>query len=96
MKHRENLIQSIKKHTSVNGLHVLNVFVKKPFIETAPDSEENELSVEPWYSGELMKYYHDWMFHLCEEIIFDCNSGGIPHKHCMQRVITEKIGEVEI
>lgn len=91
LKHREKLIQSIKEHTSINGLHALNVFVKKPFIETAPDSEENELSADPWYSGELMKYYHDWMFHSSEEVIFDCNSGGIAHKHCMDVVITQKL-----
>lgn len=92
LKHREKLIQSIKEYTSINGLHALNVFLKKPFVEAAPDSEEKELLTDPWYSGELMRYYHDWMFHSCEEIIFDCNSGGIPHKHCMQIVIAEKLG----
>jgi len=92
LKHREKLIQSIKEYTSINGLHALNVFLKKPFVEAAPDSEEKELLTDPWYSGELMRYYHDWMFYSCEEIIFDCNSGGIPHKHCMQIVIAEKLG----
>ena len=55
-----------------------------------PDSEEAELKNEPWYSGELMRHYHDWVFHKYEEEIFDCNSGGIPHKHCMNKMIAEK------
>ena len=91
LKHRERLIQSIKKHTLNGGMHALNVFVKKPFIKMAPDSEEKELSADSWYSGELMRYYHDWMFHSSEEVIFDCNSGGIPHKHCMNIIIAEKV-----
>lgn len=51
-----------------------------------------EKAVEPWRSGELAGYYHDWLFHQNEEIIFDCNSGGIPHKHCMDILIGEKPG----
>lgn len=88
---RERFIQSLKEHTAANGVHALNVFVKKPFIETAPDSEEAELKNEPWYSGELMRYYHDWLFHIYGEDIFDCNSGGIPHKHCMNRMVAENV-----
>lgn len=88
---RKNFFEGLKKHTNLNGLNVLNVFVSKPFIGLAPDSEEVERQVEPWYSGELTNYYHDWLFHTNEEIIFDCNSGGIPHKHCMDIVIAEKM-----
>lgn len=33
----------------------------------------------------------DWMFHKYEEEIFDCNSGGIPHKHCMNTMVAEII-----
>lgn len=86
---RERFIQNLKEHTAMNGIHAINVFVKKPFIEDAPDSEEAELRNEPWYSGELMRYYHDWIFNKYEEEIFDCNSGGIPHKHCMNRMVAE-------
>ena len=45
-----------------------------------------------WYSGELFGYYHDWLFHMCREEIFDCNSGGIPHQHCMDTLIAQKQG----
>lgn len=86
---RKDFINNLKIHTSINGIHVLNVFVKKPFIQDAVDSEKKELENAPWYSGELFTYYHDWLFHTCKEEIFDCNSGGIPHKHCMDTLIAE-------
>ena len=47
LKHREKLIQSIKEYTSINGLNALNVFLKKPFVEAAPDCEEKELLTDP-------------------------------------------------
>ena len=52
--------------------------------------EEREKIVEPWFSGELAYYFHDWYIHKSEEIIFDCHSGGIPHKHCMSILVAEK------
>ena len=87
---RESFIRNLKDHTADKGIHALNVFVKKPFIDMAPDSEEAELKNEPWYSGELMQHYHDWVFYEYKEEIFDCNSGGIPHKHCMNKMLAEK------
>lgn len=87
---RKDFFASLKEYTAPDGIHALNVFVAKPFIEAAPDSEEAERLVEPWLSGELAGYYHDWLFHQNEEIIFDCNSGGVPHKHCMDILIAEK------
>lgn len=44
-----------------------------------------------WQSGELLQYYHDWKIELLEEVIFDCDSSGVPHKHCMDVVIARKI-----
>ena len=29
----------------------------------------------------------------CREEVFDCNSGGTPHRHCMDTLIAQKIGE---
>ena len=42
-------------------------------------------------SGELFMLYHDWKLHKTEEIIFNCNSGGIPHQHCMDIMIAERM-----
>lgn len=89
---RKELCDSLKTHTADGGLNALNVFVEKPFITRAPDSTRDEEKRHPWRSGELFGYYHDWQFHTCKEEIFDCNSGGKPHKHCMDTLIARKIG----
>jgi len=87
---RKEFFDNLKIHTAQGGIHAVNAFVRKPFIELAPDMEEAEREVEPWLSGELAGYYHDWLFHKNEEHIFDCNSSGVPHKHCMDILIAEK------
>ena len=89
---RKELCESMKKYTANGGINALNVFVQKPFIKCARDSTKDEEKRHLWYSGELFEYYHDWMFHTCREEIFDCNSGGIPHKHCMDTLIAQKVG----
>lgn len=58
---------------------------------TAPDLEEAERAVPPWHSGELMGHYADWLLRRTDEIIFDCQSAGIPHKHCMDVLVAEKM-----
>lgn len=88
---RQSLIDNLKEHTKISGLNVINVFVGKPFIQPAPDMEKEELQVDIWKSGELFTYYHDWLFHKSEEIIFDCNSSGVLHKHCKNVLISEKV-----
>lgn len=87
---RKELCERLKAHTAENGINALNVFVQKPFITRAPDSSGDAQLRHPWYSGELFGYYHDWLFHVCREEVFDCNSGGIPHKHCMDTLIGQK------
>ncbi|MBQ7774699.1 MAG: methyltransferase domain-containing protein [Lachnospiraceae bacterium] len=87
---RKRLIDSLKEATAPQGIHAINVFVDKPFLQKAPDREEAEKKRTPWYSGELFRYYHDWLFHKNDEVIFDCNSGGVPHKHCMDIMIARK------
>ena len=81
---------SLKAHTTDMGVNALNVFVQKPFITRAPYHAREEEKRDPWHSGELFGFYHDWFFHACREEIFDCNSGGIPHKHCMDTLIAQK------
>lgn len=86
---RKEICHSLKEHTTDNGINALNVFIQKPFITNAPDSTRDEGKL--WDSGELFGYYHDWLFHACKEEVFECNSGGIPHKHCMDTLIAQKI-----
>lgn len=85
---RGELISNLKEYINKNGIHVMNVFVEKPFVKVPPDKDSNRF---PWKSGELFTHYHDWKLHKMEEIIFDCNSGGIPHQHCMDIMIAEKM-----
>lgn len=86
-KARRPFIDQLKAHTPPGGLHVLNVFVEKPFLAPPPDREESE---KIWKSGELFTCYHDWKFLRMDEVIFECHSGGTPHKHCMDIMIAEK------
>ncbi|MBQ8719104.1 MAG: methyltransferase domain-containing protein [Clostridia bacterium] len=88
---RGSLVDNLKKHTVRGGIHVINVFVRKPFIPLPPDIEESEIAAGDWKSGELCMYYYDWLFHKNEERIFDCNSSGVPHQHCMDVLIAEKV-----
>ncbi len=87
---RKELFDRLKVHTADKGIHAMNVFVEKPFIDPAPDLTQEEKKGKLWRSGELFTYYHDWLFHACKEEVFDCNSGGIPHKHCMDTLIAQR------
>lgn len=87
---RKDIFKNYKVHTKKDGLHVFSVFVRKPFIERAPEREPNS---HKWISGELFTHYHDWKIEFCTEEIFDCMSSGIPHKHAINRIIARKIIE---
>ena len=91
-EYREEITRNLKEHTNENGLHAINVFVEKPFIQVPP-GKVNGKDRFRWKSGELFMQYHDWMLHKMEETVFDCNSGGVPHKHCMDIMIAEKLLE---
>ena len=88
---RVPVLDRLKAHTAPHGLHVMNVFVEKPFIPPAPDTEPAETDHPAWKSGELFMHYHDWHLHKTEELIFPCQSGGIPHRHCMDIMIAERM-----
>lgn len=85
---RKEILDNYKQYTKQNGLHVLNVFVHKPFIAPPPEKETN---AHNWYSGELLTHYHDWFIQDSSEVIFDCNSSGIAHRHAMTKIIAKKI-----
>ena len=85
---RDEVFANYRQFTNPNGLNALSVFVTKPFIEPAPDAEK---TAHPWKSGELFMQYHDWMIEFCDEEIFDCTSGGIPHRHAVNRILARKV-----
>lgn len=86
--YRSDIFQNLKEHSNQNGIHAMNVFVEKPFI-AVPENKKNGIDRFRWKSGELFMHYHDWLLHKVDEVVFDCNSGGVPHKHCMDIVIAE-------
>jgi tellurite methyltransferase len=86
---RDEIMTNYQAHTREGGLHVLSVFVAKPFIPPAPDRDPN---ASPWRSGELLRYYADWRIEWCLEEIFDCLSSGVPHQHAVNRVAARKPG----
>jgi len=87
---RREILTDYQNHTAVDGVHALNVFVRKPFIAPAPDGEP---SATVWRSGELATYYSSWLLHEMSEKIFDCNSSGEPHRHCMDTLLARKKAE---
>jgi len=53
----------------------------------APDANDDEAPFRP---GELLEYYDDWEIPYFAEDIFDCDSGGVPHKHAMQGIVVRR------
>lgn len=89
-EHRRNVLCQWQAHTSVGGLDVLDVFVEKSFIAIAPDWEHGKEFF--WNTGELFSYYaSNWKIELIRESVFDCDSAGIPHKHCMDMMIARRM-----
>lgn len=84
---RESAFQGYKEGTRAGGYHAVSVFVEKPFVDRAPDAEEASYL---WRSGTLLGFYWDWEVLYSIEEIFDCNSGGVPHRHAVNRVIARK------
>lgn len=87
---RAEIIGNYQKSTSPGGLNAFNAFVHKPFIPPAPEKEPDAFH---WKSGELFQYYTDWLIRSCDETVFDCNSSGVAHRHCMDTLIAERAVE---
>ena len=85
---RAEVFANYRQHTRPGGLHVMSVFVHKPFIAPAPDGEP---TAQRWISGELFTHYRDWRIEHCTEEIFDCDSSGVPHQHATDRVVARRV-----
>jgi tellurite methyltransferase len=85
---RQEIFGNYKGHTVSGGINAFSILVKKPFIAKAPDSDA---SAQHFVSGELFTHYHDWKIELCNEAIFDCMSGGVPHQHASNRMIARRM-----
>ena len=87
-ENKKSFFEKISRITRRNGFVFFNVFVEKPFLELPPDWDIEE---KMWRSGELFSFFPDWKFIRIDETIFEDNSNGIPHYHCMDTIICEKI-----
>jgi hypothetical protein len=67
---------------------MMSAFVKKPFIEKAPDAEA---TAHHFVSGELFTHYQDWFIEFCAETVFEHASGGVPHRHAMDLIIARRM-----
>ena len=85
---RDEIMSNYKSHVNENGLAALQVFVEKPFIPAPPEKEENSHN---WKSGQLFAYFHDWYVEHCAELVFDCNSSGVPHCHADNRLFAKHL-----
>ena len=80
--------EKVDRITRRGGIAYFNVFVQKPFLELPPDWDIEE---KMWNPGELFTYLSRWKFLKIDEALFQDDSGGVPHWHCMDTVICEKV-----
>ena len=85
---RIKLFERMKTKTKNNGINVISIFCKKPFVKEMRTKEEADNLFE---SGELMYYYRDWEIISIEEKIKDCTSNNMPHRHVKNTIIARKI-----
>ncbi len=53
---RVRLLKECRELTNPGGIHLINLPVEKPFLNTPPFVQKSY----PWYSGELFSLYKDW------------------------------------
>ncbi|MCR5511917.1 MAG: class I SAM-dependent methyltransferase [Lachnospiraceae bacterium] len=87
-ENKKDFFRKLEDITKPDGIVYINVFVEKSFLELPPDWDIEE---KMWRSGELFTYFADWKFERIDEVIFEDNSGGIPHFHCMDTIICRKV-----
>jgi tellurite methyltransferase len=85
---RDEIMENYQRNTASGGFNAFNVFVGKPFIAPPP---ENEPVSHFWKTGELFTYYSDWLLREADEMIFNCNSSGVPHQHCINQILAVRI-----
>lgn len=75
---RQRQFKRFQRSTTAGGVHAVFAFVDHPDIPPAPDTTDDQY---PFDRDELQEYYAEWETLHSEEIIFDDDSGGIPHQH---------------
>ena len=83
----EPFFNKLKEMTNIGGYVYFNVFVDKPYLDLPPDWDKEE---KMWKTGQLFSYFSDWELLDISETIFECNSSGIKHLHCMDNIIAKR------
>lgn len=86
-EHRRRQFERFKATTVPGGLHAIFAFVDHPDVPPAPDATDNEY---PFERDELQGYYGDWETVDSEEVIFEDDSGGEPHRHAARIHVARK------
>jgi len=84
----ELFFEKINTLTKVGGFAYFNVFVEKPFLALPPDWDKEE---KMWKTGVLFTYFKNWKIHTIKEVIFEDNSAGVKHFHCMDTILAERV-----
>lgn len=75
---RRRQFERFKRATNAGGLHAIFAFVDHPDVSPAPDTTDDQHLFD---RDELQGYYEAWETLHTEEIVFDDDSGGVPHRH---------------
>lgn len=85
---RAEAFANYREWASPGAVVAVNAFVAKPFLAVPPDWGADE---HFFRSGELLMHFADWEVLRFEETIFDCCSGGVPHRHAMDTLIARRV-----
>lgn len=84
---RQRQFERFRRQTRLGGIHAVFAFVDHPDIPPAPDTTDDQY---PFDRTELQGYYEDWETLHTEEVVFDDDSGGIPHRHAARIHLARK------
>lgn len=84
---RQRQFERFRRRTTPGGVHAVFAFVDHPDIPPAPDTTDDQY---PFERTELQAYYEDWETLHTAEVIFDDDSGGIPHRHAARIHVARK------
>lgn len=75
---RQRQFERFQEATRPGGVHAMFAFVDHPDVPPAPDTTDDQY---PFEREELQGYYEGWETLHSEELIFEDDSGGVPHRH---------------
>jgi len=84
---RKSTLEYLKQCTTPGGIHSISGFVHDDSIGPDPDATGSE---ELLNSKELESIYSDWDISIYNEEVIKCNSGGIPHRHKIARLVAAR------